>query len=184
MIAVYYRCFKRYLAIVFQYYVIPAALMLFLIPFYYGAGSEPSCSAEGLTGSGTGHRAIHVEHKTQYNETVYSIGETPCRISLTVYHSGINKGVIRHRAVCSEPISIQGTLIGQLLPRVLRDFGNDAFHTLSWGRLCPAGVKKAGEMSMRLVLAAKKSYLWDAEKGRPGAGHDVAPCAPAVRQPS
>lgn len=115
---------------------------------------------------------VIVRFNPQYKETVYSINENNCQISWTIYKSEINKGVVRHRSNCNLPFKDQIPLLSKILDRVLKDNDRNSIHTLYMGRLIYSFGKDNSEMAQRLALGAKKSSLWDAEKGMPISGHE------------
>lgn len=110
-----------------------------------------------------------VHSEPQYAETTYSTAQGTCRIRWIVSHTELNKSVIRHRSECSLPLAGQVPLISKVMSKVLEDAsGATAFRTLFWGRLYPDGQPDA-TLAARLAVAAKRSPLWDAMRGRPRA---------------
>jgi hypothetical protein len=107
----------------------------------------------------------------QDRETTYTGVSGPCRIDWITSGFEINRGVVRHLSQCSLPLAEQIPLISAVMDRVLQDAQDaDAPRTLFWGRLYPDG-RPDYVLAMRLAVAAKRSKLWDASRGRPRAGN-------------
>lgn len=101
-------------------------------------------------------------------ETTYAIESGSCRIRWTVARSGVNQGIAQYRAECALPLSEQMGLNSKILDRVLES--EPTFRTLFLGRLKPFP-----ELSVRLVIAAKRSPEWDAKHGRPKSSNPLIP---------
>jgi hypothetical protein len=115
--------------------------------------------------------AVTVTFDPQSRETTYTAVSGECRVDWVLSGFEINRGVVRHRSRCSLPLPEQIPLISAVMSRVLEDArGADAPRTLFWGRLYPDG-KPDYALAMRLALAAKRSKLWDASRGRPRTGN-------------
>jgi len=113
---------------------------------------------------------VMVERDIDLRETRFTIAAGDCRIVWTVFGTEINRGLIRHRAVCGLPLSDQAPLIGMLLRKVMSSGAAAAdFQTLDWGRLYPDGISDE-TMAIRLSLAASRSPEWDAGSGAPRKG--------------
>jgi hypothetical protein len=92
-------------------------------------------------------------------------------VTWVVYRSELNRGVVKHRAECSETLVAALPILAKVLGAVLEREGTEALQTLFWGRLAPAVEMPRSRMSRRLALAAHRSLLWDARRGRPREGH-------------
>jgi len=115
---------------------------------------------------------VVVRPRSEYKETDYVIENGPCAIRWTVYHTEVNKGVVRARSTCLLSLEAQRPLFEKIVSKIFEDDGQArAFHTLSWGRLEPDGANGVQEMSFRLALAAFESKMWDKRHGRPETGH-------------
>jgi hypothetical protein len=115
---------------------------------------------------------ITIDHRQAFSETVYSLGDSSCELSLTVYESELNLGVVTVRSTCSSSWQRQLSLLEKGLSRVLEDEKQArSFRALSWGRLAP-DQRVPHELSYRLALAAFASPLWDKKRGRPKTGHE------------
>ena len=113
---------------------------------------------------------VEVARDSELRATRYTITAGDCRIVWTVFQTELNRGVIRHRAVCGLPLGEQAPLVGKLLRKMLSGEPRAAeFRTLDWGRLYPDGAKDR-TMALRLALAAKRSADWDTIKGAPRNG--------------
>jgi hypothetical protein len=114
---------------------------------------------------------VLVTFDAQSRETTYTAVSGSCRIRWIVSGFEINRGVVRHRSQCSLPLPEQIPLISKVMGRVLRDSsGADTPRTLFWGRLDPDG-QQDHVLAMRLAVAAKRSELWDASRGRARTGN-------------
>ena len=115
---------------------------------------------------------ITVEQRQAFSETVYTLGDESCELSLTVYESESNLGVVVFRSKCVLSWQRQLSLFEKGLTKVLEDKKQArAFRALSWGRLSP-DQRVPHEMSYRLALAAFESPLWDKKRGRAKKGHE------------
>jgi hypothetical protein len=115
---------------------------------------------------------ISIQQRSEYSETVYSLGDASCELSLTTYGSELNLGVVVVRSKCLSSWQRQLFLLEKGLAKVLADENQArAFRALSWGRLAPDH-RVPHEMSYRLALAAFKSPLWDKKRGRAKKGHE------------
>ncbi len=114
---------------------------------------------------------VLVTSDPESREMIYSATTGSCRISWVLSNLEINRGVIRQRSRCSLPLPEQLPLISKVLGRVLGAAAGAAVpRTLYWGRLFP-GEQQDYVMAMRLALAAKRSKLWDASRGRARTGN-------------
>ena len=114
---------------------------------------------------------VLVEANADLKEVTYTISESGCKITWTLYTSGINQGVLMHRTSCTAPLRNQAILMEGLLERILIDHpGPDALHSIYWGRIAPDFVG-CTDMSLRLTLAAGQSTSWDRRNGKPFKGH-------------
>ena len=114
---------------------------------------------------------VLVEANTDLGEFSYTISEGACTIKWTLYTSGINRGVLTHRASCKTPLLDQVALMESLLERILTDYpGPDSLRTFYWGRLAP-DFTGCTDMSLRLTLAAGQSPSWNRRSGKPFKGH-------------
>jgi hypothetical protein len=114
---------------------------------------------------------VTVTFDTESRETTYTATSGACRVDWILSGFEINRGVVRHRSRCGLPLPQQIPLISAVMDRVLAEArGADEPRTLFWGRLCPDG-QQDYTLSMRLALAAKRSKLWDATRGRPRTGN-------------
>jgi len=114
---------------------------------------------------------VLVEADTDLTEISYTISEGACKIKWTLYTSGINRGVLMHRATCKAPLHEQAILMEGLLDRILTDHPDpDALHAFYWGRLAP-DFMGCTDMSLRLTLVAYQSPSWNRWSGRPIKGH-------------
>ncbi len=111
---------------------------------------------------------VVVTTDSQSQDTSYTAANGSCRISWVVSGLAINRGGARLRFQCSLPIAEQVPLISKVMDKALA--GADLPHTLYWGRLYPDG-RPDPTLAMRLAIAAKRSPLWDAPKGRPRSGN-------------
>jgi hypothetical protein len=130
--------------------------------------------SQGSSGAslGQGGEGITIERRQEFSETVYSLGDESCHLSLTAYESESNLGVVVVRSKCVLSWQRQLSLIEKGLARVLEDEKQaSAFRALSWGRLAP-DERVPYEMSYRLALAAFESPLWDKKRGRAKTGHE------------
>ncbi|MBI5591580.1 MAG: hypothetical protein HY881_13980 [Deltaproteobacteria bacterium] len=111
-------------------------------------------------------REVIAIEQQELSETVYSLGDESCELSLTAYESGPNLGVVVVRSKCDASWQRQLSLLEKGLARVLEDEKQArVFRALSWGRLAP-DQRVPHEMSYRLALAAFESPLWDKKRGR------------------
>mgnify|MGYP001585596063 CR=1 FL=1 len=114
--------------------------------------------------------AVRVQHDPSLRDTNYSVTKGTCRISWVVYASELNKNVIHQHARCNLPLPEQMPLISGIMSKLLESApGLGMYRTLSWGRLYPDG-QPDPTLAMRLMLAAKRSAMWDASRGRPRTG--------------
>lgn len=114
---------------------------------------------------------VTVTFDPQTRETTYTAVSGTCRVAWILSGVELNRGVVRHRSQCGLPLAEQVPLISAVMDRVLQDArGADAPRTLFWGRLYSGG-QQDYVLAMRLALAAKRSKLWDAARGRPRAGN-------------
>ncbi|MFH0729173.1 MAG: hypothetical protein V2B19_22880 [Pseudomonadota bacterium] len=128
------------------------------------AGDFDGKAADGIS--------LHIQRRPEYSETVYSLGDASCELSLTVYESALNIGVVTVRSKCFSSWERQLSLLEKGLVKVLEDENQArAFRALSWGRLAP-DEPVPHDMSYRLALAAFKSPLWDKKRGRAKTGHE------------
>jgi hypothetical protein len=105
------------------------------------------------------------------NATHYRTSRGDCAITWIAYHAELNKGVVKHRSQCPEPLSSQLPMLTAICEAFLnRDRNAPAFRTLFWGGLVPESSPASLEMPLRLALAAYKSPGWDAKNGRPKNG--------------
>lgn len=126
------------------------------------ASDSPEKSGDGIT----------IEQRQEFAETIYSLGDASCGLSLTVYQSEINRGVVAVRSQCVLSWQRQLSLFEKGLAKVLEDEKQArTFRALSWGRLAP-DQRVPQEMSYRLALAAFLSPLWDKKRGRAKTGHE------------
>ncbi|MFA6548536.1 MAG: hypothetical protein WCT39_01210 [Candidatus Margulisiibacteriota bacterium] len=117
-------------------------------------------------------QTIQVKENLDYKETVYSVGlKDDGKISLTVYHSDLNKKVLRLRSDSTLPLNDQIKIVSTILDRVLKDHSPTAFDGFSLGRLVDAFGKSNTQMSERLAIAAFISPKWDKVKGEPVIGY-------------
>lgn len=136
-----------------------SALLLLVITALFGVG----CAGERVV----------VKRHEEGQETSYAITDQDGnKISLTIYHTEINKGIISLHSDSLLPIAEQVLLLSKILDRIFKDKGRGYFHTLSVGRLIYAFGKRDMEMAKRLALAAHGSPLWDKARGRPVSGHE------------
>ena len=126
------------------------------------ARASPEKSGDGIT----------IEQRQEFAETIYSLGDAACGLSLTVYQSAINRGIVAVRSQCVLSWQRQLSLFAKGLAKVLEDEKQTrTFRALSWGRLAP-DQRVPQEMSYRLALAAFESPLWDKKRGRAKTGHE------------
>ena len=126
------------------------------------AGPSIGKSGDGIT----------IERRQEFSETVYSLGDESCELSLTTYESEPNLGVIVVRSKCVSSWQCQLSLFEKGLAKVMEDEQQArAFRALSWGRLAP-DQPVPHELSYRLALAAFESPLWDKKRGRAKTGHE------------
>ena len=119
------------------------------------------CQADPKTDS-----HVVVEPHPEIQETVYRITGKSCEIRWTVYHSQVNKGVIKHQSTCDLPLGRQTPLIARLLESVLKDDETArTFHTLYLGRL-----NSFPGLPARLAVLVRQSPLWDLRRGRVSEG--------------
>jgi hypothetical protein len=115
---------------------------------------------------------ITIDHRQTFSETVYSLGDASCQLSLTVYDSELNLGVVTLRSTCISSWQRQLSLLEKGVSKVLEDEKQArSFRALSWGRLAP-DQRVPHELSYRLAQAAFASPLWDKKRGRPKTGHE------------
>lgn len=143
------------------------SLMLALMLFESsssGAGDHNSVTAPAKP-------EVFVEANTDLGEIFYTISEGACTIKWTLHTSGINRGVLTHRASCKIPLLDQVALMESLLERILTDYpGSDSLRSFYWGRLAP-DFTGCTDMSLRLALAAGQSPSWNRRSGKPFKGH-------------
>ncbi len=133
----------------------------------WNLSQDPAGASLGQDGDG-----ITVERRQEFSETVYSLGDESCHLSLTAYESESNLGVVVARSKCVLSWQRQLSLFEKGLTRMLEDEKQaSAFRALSWGRLAP-DERVPYEMSYRLALAAFESPLWDKKRGRAKTGHE------------
>ncbi len=126
------------------------------------AGASTEISGDGIT----------IQQRQEFSETVYSLGDESCGLSLTVYQSEINRGIVAVRSQCVLSWQRQLSLFEKALAKVLEDEKQArTFRALSWGRLAP-DQRVPQEMSYRLALAAFESPSWDKKRGRTKTGHE------------
>ncbi|MBU1564013.1 MAG: hypothetical protein KJ630_00120 [Proteobacteria bacterium] len=126
----------------------------------------------GLSSAGKNEDRVTIKKRPELFETVYSLGNESCELSLTAYESELNLGVVTVRSNCGLSWKRQLSLFEKGLTKVLEDEKQArAFRALSWGRLAP-DQRVPHEMSYRLALAAFESPLWDKKRGRPKTGHE------------
>jgi hypothetical protein len=114
---------------------------------------------------------VLVKADTDLGEFSYTISEGACTIKWTLYASGINRGVLTHRASGKTPLLDQVALMESLLERILNDYpGPDSLRAFYWGRLAP-DFTGCTDMSLRLALAAGQSPSWNRRSGKPFKGH-------------
>jgi len=114
---------------------------------------------------------VVVEFNELDNATHYRTSRGDCAITWIAYHAELNKGVVKHRSQCAEPLSSQLPLLTAICEVFLdRDRNAPAFRTLFWGGLVPESGPASLEMPLRLALAAYTSPGWDAKNGRPKKG--------------
>lgn len=110
------------------------------------------------------------ERVVEPNQTAYSVVVGDCRISLEVYHSDLNRHVLRYRAACPLDFAKQAPLIAALVRHVVEAEGGPArFTTLFWGRLHPDGTQDS-TLAARLARAAQSSAGWNPATGQPRRG--------------
>jgi hypothetical protein len=134
-------------------------------------GNENRTDSRLISSLEDGNKVV-VQFDPYYMQTTYRITSGACQINWIVHKSDLNKGVVQHRSKCTLPLSKQLPLLSQILAEILKDTENArSFHTLFWGRLMPDVRNANSEMSFRLALAASRTSLWDAKRGKPKAGH-------------
>ena len=113
---------------------------------------------------------VSVVHDTVYQEITFTITDSLEKISLEVYLSKLNKGVMRYRYKGDVPLIKRipklDTLLSVLFSDSLIDFD---FNTLFWGRLNDSS-NRDFSLAKRLVLFASNSKEWDKARGRPVSG--------------
>lgn len=125
-----------------------------------------------LLAAADGRAQVVVTSDPESRETTYTVESGLCRISWIVSGFEINRGVVRHRSQCSLPLPQQVPLIAKVMDRVFGDSsGTGTPRTLFWGRLYPDG-RQDFVLAMRLAVAAKRSALWDASRGRARTGNE------------
>lgn len=116
-------------------------------------------------------KLVQVEHDTLYQEISYTIQDSSEKISLEVYLSKLNKGVMRYRYKGNTLLKDQIPKLDSLLAKVLNDSLIDFnFTTLFWGRLNNS-TNRDFTFAKRLVLFAHKSNAWNNKQGRPNSGN-------------
>lgn len=114
---------------------------------------------------------VTVEFSELDNATLYGASRGNCAIAWIAYHAELNRGVVKHRSRCQEPLSSQLPLLTAICEAFLkRDSNAGVFRTLFWGGLVPESGPDSLELPSRLALAAYKSPGWDARNGRPKRG--------------
>ncbi|MBN2057822.1 MAG: hypothetical protein JW782_03395 [Candidatus Saganbacteria bacterium] len=121
---------------------------------------------------------VFVQKHPDYQETYYSLTDkNGDKIQITLYHTEINRSVLRLRSGSKLPLTDQIRLLSRILDRVFKDIDKSSVDTLFVGRLISA----FGEdmtMSRRLAQAASTSPLWNKDTGRAMKGHEN----PAARE--
>jgi hypothetical protein len=129
-----------------------------------GRNSRQTLSTEDTAG-------VIVSFNSLDNATRYTISSGDCSITWIAYNSELNKGIIKHSAVCPAPLSQQLPLLEKICGKFLSSDRNvPSFRTLFWGGLEPERRPASLEMPLRLALAAYRSSGWDAKKGKPKSG--------------
>ena len=114
---------------------------------------------------------VHVDHDTLYQEITYTVQDSIEKISLEVYLSKMNKGVIRYRYKGDSALKDQITKLDSILYTILNDPLIDFnFTTLFWGRLNNT-YNRDFTLARRLAMFANHSSHWNKKAGRPNSGH-------------
>ncbi len=134
--------------------------------------AEAPLQGPSSTSNPSGTREAIVESHPVHPEQHVLAEDGDCRLQWIVYTSDVNRGVVKHRATCHQPLEGQIPLLSAILEKVLETEGDTGpFRTLFWGRLTPDVRQDRLEMSSRLAMAAHLSPDWDSEKGRSRKGH-------------
>ena len=113
---------------------------------------------------------VSTEHDTVYQEVTFSISDSLEKISLEVYLSKLNKGVMRYRYKGHTSLPGQVPKLDSLLATLFSDSLIDFdFNTLFWGRLNNSS-NRDFTLARRLVLYANSHKEWDKKRGRPISG--------------
>lgn len=109
---------------------------------------------------------VTVYDDPEFPERTYSLKQGGREVEWIVYTSGVNSGVILHRARWDGLVHGSVPWMKKILGRILQDYDRQYFHTLLTGRLELAFGENNTEISERFMVAAKKSGLWDPVKGK------------------
>jgi len=113
---------------------------------------------------------VSVEYDSVYQEVTFSVADSLEKISLEIYLSKLNKGVMRYRYKGHSPLPGQVAKIDSLLATLFSDSLIDFdFNTLFWGRLNDSS-NRDFTLAKRLVLFANSHKEWDKKRGRPMSG--------------
>jgi len=118
-----------------------------------------SCAAEEIKDE------LKVSIDLLLNEKRFIVQTESCTVSLTLFDTDINRGIIKYRNPCNFDPQRDIPIFKVLLTAVLDDNRTDSLRTLSWGRLTPA-LNKHSILGRRLAVAASKSEMWDKQVGK------------------
>lgn len=129
-----------------------------------------SCNSNDNSKGTSSKYTISIDHDTLYQEKDFSIQDSSDTITLQVYLSKLNQGVLRYRYKGNSPLLDQipklDTLLSVISNDTLIDFD---FNTLFWGRLNDSK-NHDFTLAKRLVQYAEKSNKWNKKLGRPVSG--------------
>ena len=126
---------------------------------------------QGSPASGADVLTIKREERPEMQEIIYTVDDGQGMISVTVYLSEINQGLLHLRSESSATISEQSWLFGQVLIKVFKEWPISNFTTMFIGRLDQFYGPENTVLSSRLVKIAYDSELWNATNGAPATGH-------------
>ncbi len=115
---------------------------------------------------------VDIVRNDEFKQTHYCVTRMDCRLCWETYQTELNRGIVKSRSRCEQPLEAQLPGLSRLLSAIVSPVsGESPLHTLFWGRLSPDHSQDDLEMSKRLALAAFRSPAWDNQHGRPAQGH-------------
>jgi hypothetical protein len=108
---------------------------------------------------------LTVNVDTVLNEKHFILPSESCTVSLTLFDSDLNRGVMKYRNSCNFYPDRDTPKIKILLKGSMMDKWADSARTISWGRLTP-DIHKRSILGRRLALAAFRSEIWNEKKER------------------